>query len=123
MVTVQVEEEAVLFTVEGWHKLWAFRSELRIPRTHIKSARPDPDAAAKWAGLRAGGTYVPGLITAGTFYLDGLFDHKPTFFDVQHKERTVVVELSDESYARLIIEVADPAAVVALLNGLAAAPR
>jgi hypothetical protein len=122
MVTVQQHENTVVFTVEGWHKLWAFRSELRIPLAHIKSARPDPTAAAGWAGLRAGGTYVPGLITAGTFYLDGFFGHKPTFFDVQHKENTVVVELTDEQYARLIIEVEDPDAVAALLNGLAAAP-
>lgn len=119
MVTVQQHEDTVVFTVEGWHKLWAFRSELRIPSAHIRSARPDPTAAAHWAGLRAGGTYVPGLITAGTFYLDGFFDHKPTFFDVQHQQNTVVVELADEHYARLIIEVEDPAAVVDLLNGLA----
>ena len=123
MVSIQQEEDTVVFTVEGWHKLWAFRSELRIPRAHIKGARPDPEVAAHWAGLRAGGTYVPGLITAGTFYLDGFFDHKPTFFDVQHPENTVVVELADEHYARLIIEVEDPAAVVALLNGLANAPK
>jgi hypothetical protein len=123
MVSIQQQDDTVVFTVEGWHKLWAFRSELRIPRAHIKSARLDPTAAAHWAGLRAGGTYVPGLITAGTFYLDGLFDHKPTFFDVQHKEHTVVVELADEHYARLIIEVDDPTAVVARLNGLAAAPK
>jgi hypothetical protein len=123
MVTVQPEGDAVVFTVEGWHKLWAFRSELRIPRAHIISARPDPTAAAQWAGIRAGGTYVPGLITAGTFYLDGLFGHKPTFFDVQHKQNTVVIELADEHYARLIIEVENPDAVVAQLNELAAAPQ
>jgi len=122
MVRVQQDGDTVVFTVEGWHKLWAFRSELRIPGTHIRGARADAQAAAHWAGLRAGGTYVPGLITAGTFYLDGFFDHKPTFFDVQHQDNTIVVELADEQYARLIIEVADPAAVVALLNGLATAP-
>ena len=123
MVAVHQEDDFVIFTVEGWHKLWSFHSKLRIPRAHIKRARPDPTAAAQWAGLRAGGTYVPGLITAGTFYLDGLSDHKPTFFDVQHKANTVVVELADEQYARLIIEVADPAATVALLNELATAPQ
>ena len=118
MVTIQVEEATVIFTIEGWHKLWSFRSELRIPRAHIKSARPDSTIATHWAGLRAGGTYVPGLITAGTFYLDGFFDHKPTFFDVQHPENTVVVELADEQYARLVIEVENSAVVVAMLNGL-----
>ena len=123
MVSVQQDGDTVVFTVEGWHKLWAFRSELRIPRVHICGAQPDAQAAVHWAGLRAGGTYVPGLITAGTFYLDGLADHKPTFFDVQHPDNTIVVELADEQFARLIIEVADPAGTVALLHDLAAAPR
>jgi len=42
--------------------------------------------------------------------------------DVQHRENAIVVELADEHYNQLIIEVADPAAVVALLNELAAEP-
>lgn len=117
MVNVQQQADTVVFTVEGWHKLWAFRSELRIPRGHIKSARHDPTAAAHWMGIRAGGTYVPGLLTAGTFYLDGFFDHQPTFVDVRHRANTVVVELAHEEYSRLIIEVEDPAAVVNLLAG------
>lgn len=114
MVAVHSEGDTVIFTVEGWHKLWAFRSELRIPRANIKSARHDPEAARSWTGLRAVGTYVPGLITAGTFYLDGFLNRKPTFFDVQHQENTVVIELNKEHFARLIIEVEDPEAVIKL---------
>lgn len=41
--------------------------------------------------------------------------------DMQHRENAIVVDLADEKYNRLIIEVADPAAVVALLNNLATA--
>ena len=119
MVTIHQEADTIIFTVEGWHKLWAFRSELRIPRAHLKSARHDPAAARAW-GLRAPGTLVPGLIKAGTFYLDGFFDNKPSFFDVRRQQNTVVVELADERYARLVIEVADPARVVAELTALAA---
>ncbi|GAB3634558.1 hypothetical protein GCM10027422_01480 [Hymenobacter arcticus] len=120
MVIVHSEADTVLFTVEGWHKLWAFRSELRIPSAHIKSARHDPEAARAW-GFRAPGTHVPGLLKAGTFYLCNTADNKPTFMDVQHRENAIVVDLADEKYNQLIIEVADPAAVVTLLNGLAAA--
>lgn len=116
MVNVQQQEDTVVFTVEGWHKLWAFRSELRIPRVHITSARSDPAAAVQVRGIRAGGTSVPGLIQAGTFYLDGFFDNKPTFIDVRHPNNTVVIELTDEHYTRLIIEVENPATVVALLS-------
>ncbi|GAA4505353.1 hypothetical protein GCM10023172_33070 [Hymenobacter ginsengisoli] len=121
MVVVHSEGDTVVFTVEGWHKLWAFRSELRIPRANIKSARHDPEAAHTW-GFRAPGTHIPGLLKAGTFYLVGSVDNKPAFLDVQHQENTVVVELTDEHFARLIIEVENPDAVVAQLNELAAAP-
>jgi hypothetical protein len=115
MVAVHQHGDTVLFTIEGWHKLWSFRSELRIPRANIKNARHDPAAAHAW-GFRAPGTHIPGLLKAGTFYLVDSLDSKPTFMDVQHRENAIVVELVDEQYARLIIEVADPAAVVALLT-------
>lgn len=62
------------------------------------------------------GTYVPGLLKAGTFYLADALADKPTLRDVQHREQVVVVALVDERYHQLIIEVADPAAVVALLS-------
>jgi hypothetical protein len=106
MVAVHQEGNTVFFTIEGWHKLWSFRSELRIPRANITSARHDPEAARTW-GFRAPGTHIPGLLKAGTFYL------------VDSLENAIVVELADEQFARLIIEVADPAATVALLNGRA----
>ena len=115
MVHVQEQGDLVVFTVEGWHKLWALRSELRIPRAHILGARQDPEASKAW-GIRALGTAVPGLLKAGTFYFDNTGDNKPTFLDVQHRENTVVIDLADEEYNRLIIEVADPVAVVALFS-------
>ncbi|WP_151088799.1 hypothetical protein [Hymenobacter baengnokdamensis] len=116
MVAVHLQDDSVVFTVEGWHKLWSFRSELRVPRSHIKGVRRDPAATAHLAGIRAAGTYVPGLITAGTFFLDNMPDHKPTFLDVQHPDNTLVVDLEAEEFNRLIIEVADPGAVIALLG-------
>jgi len=121
MVAVQLEGDTVVFTVEGWHKLWALRSELRIPMAHLKSARHDPEAA-RALGFRAPGTHVPGLLKAGTFYLFDATDNKPTFMDVQRRENAIVVELADDKFNRLIIEVADPTAVVTLLNGLVSSP-
>ncbi|TVT39350.1 hypothetical protein FNT36_16985 [Hymenobacter setariae] len=118
MVHIQEQGDTVVFTVEGWHKLWALRSELRIPRANILGARRDPEASKEW-GIRALGTSVPGILKAGTFYFDSTGDNKPTFLDVQHRENTVVIDLQDEEYNRLIIEVADPAAVVALFSPVA----
>ncbi|MDO7886940.1 hypothetical protein [Hymenobacter cheonanensis] len=121
MVKIEQQDDTVVFVVEGWHKLWALRSELRIPQVHIKGARRDAWASHA-RGLRMPGTHIPGFLKAGTFYLDGFFDHKPSFIDVQHDENTIVVDLADEQFNRLIIEVEDPDEAVTLLNGLAAEP-
>jgi roadblock/LC7 domain-containing protein len=63
------------------------------------------------------GTNIPGVLTAGTFYQDG----KRVFWDGHNPENTVVIELRDERYNELIVEVADPQAAAELVK--AALPR
>ena len=113
MVDVRIEGDTVVFDVRGLHQLWAFKGRLDIPRAQVRSARHDPSVVKGWKGWRAPGTSVPGLITAGTFHLDG----DRIFWDVSKPENAVVVELSDHSYRQLVIEVEDPDAVVSMLNG------
>ena len=115
MVTVSFDHDDVVFSVQGLHKVWAFKSSLTIPRSHISGVRIDADIANNLSGFRALGTAVPWLIKAGTFYLNGTPGLKPTFVDVVHADHVVVIDLHDEEYQQLIIEVADPAAVLALL--------
>ncbi len=113
MVNVVVEGDRVRFEVEGWDKLWAVKSQLEIPLTHIQSARVDPEPARGWwHGVRVPGTQIPGLLTAGSFYQSGGF----VFYDVHDPERTIVVELDHEHYQRLVIEVESPADVVDTLR-------
>ena len=112
MIQVGREGDKIVFEVLGLHKLWALKSRLEIPAAHIRGARRYPGAVKGWKGWRAPGTYVPGLITAGTFYLKG----QRLFWDVRDAENTVVVELDDEKYLQLIVEVEDPDAVVKLLT-------
>jgi hypothetical protein len=58
------------------------------------------------------GTNIPGVITAGTFYQDG----KRVFWDVHNPDNTIVIELEDERYAELIVEVVNPNAAVELIK-------
>lgn len=112
MVALFIEDGVATFEVQGADKLWALRSRLAIPLAHIRGARTDTEVAhGWWHGFRAPGTQIPGIITAGTFYQHG----KRIFWDVHDPDNTVVVELADERYDELIIEVADPAVTVALL--------
>ena len=117
MVDISVHGGLATFEVEGADKLWSLRSRLEIPLAHIRGVRADPEAARGWwHGFRMPGTQLPGVITAGTFYQHG----KRVFWDVHHPEYTIIVELADERYDELIIEVADPEAAVALLNSATA---
>ena len=50
--------------------------------------------------------------SASTFVYHG----ELVFWDMRHPEQTVVVSLEHERYKKLIVEVADPHATVALLN-------
>ncbi|MBD2770141.1 hypothetical protein IC235_19820 [Hymenobacter sp. BT664] len=115
MVEVTIHQDTAVFTVRGLHRVLAFKSELTIPRAHIAEVRHDPEAAQRLEGLRAGGTHWPGVVTAGTFYLDYQGSHKPSFTDLANPDNLVVIKLRDEDYHQLIIEVDDPVAVVALL--------
>jgi hypothetical protein len=63
------------------------------------------------------GTNIPGVLTAGTFYQDG----RRVFWDVHNPDNTVVIELRDERYNELIVEVADPQTAVEMVKG--ALPR
>src|SRR5512141_708467 len=101
MVTVSIDGDRIRFEVESWDKFWALRSHLEIPLAHVKSVRVDPDAARGWwHGLKLMGSYVPGLLTAGTFYQrDGI-----VFFDVHDPDKTIVLDLDHEVYNRLVIE-------------------
>jgi hypothetical protein len=112
MIQVTRDGDTILFDVKGLHKLWALKSRLEIPRLNIRGAHRDAAAVRGWKGWRVPGTYVPGLITAGTFYLEG----KRIFWDVSDPDKAVVVDLEDERYDRLVIEVEDPDAVINLLT-------
>lgn len=113
MVDLSVAEGKLTLHVRGADKLWAFRSSLEIPLVHIAGVRTDPAPARGWYhGIRMPGTNVPGVITAGTFYQDG----KRVFWDVHHPEKTIVIDLHDEHFNELIVEVADPEAAVKLIQ-------
>jgi hypothetical protein len=113
VVDVAIDRDRAVFTVEGLHKLWSFRSEIAIPLAHIIGVEVDPDQVGRWwHGIKVIGTDVPGFFAAGTFYYHG----ELVFWDVRDPARTVIVSLEHERYKKLIIEVSDVAGTVARLR-------
>jgi hypothetical protein len=112
MAKVRIDNDTVVVDMEGMDKLWALRSSLTIPLANVRGATADPGMVGEPKGIRTGGTNLPGVIRAGSFRVDG----ERVFWDVRDAAKAVVVELSDEHYARLVIEVDDPRATVDLIE-------
>ncbi len=113
MVDLSIASGNLELHVRGADKLWALKSSLEIPLQHIAGIRADPTVALGWwHGIRMPGTNIPGVLTAGTFYQHG----KRVFWDVHNPENTVVIELRDERYDELIVEVGDPQLTVERLR-------
>ncbi len=113
MVDLSVKDNKLILHVQGLDELWAFKGRLEIPLIHIARVRADPEVAhAWWHGLRMPGTNIPGVLTAGTFYQDG----NRVFWDVHHPDKTIVIDLRNEKYQQLIVEVADPETAVRSLS-------
>jgi hypothetical protein len=110
MVTIKKEGDNFIFEIQGLHKLWALKSQLSIPAAHIIKAYPNTDKLSGFFGLRMPGTHIPGIITAGTYWVD----EGSIFCDVSNTEKSIVVELKDEHSKRLIIEVEDPEKAILL---------
>jgi hypothetical protein len=106
MTKVSVTEGKLAIDVQGLHKLWSFKSRLEIPLEHVRQVRTAADERV--AGIRYPGTQLPGILTAGTFYQQG----KKVFWDVHDYTRAIAIDLRDDSFSTLIIEVADPAATI-----------
>jgi hypothetical protein len=113
MAHVSIVGDELIVEIEGLDKLWAMRSRLTIPLANVRGATADSGIGRSPKGFRAPGTHWPGVITAGTFYLDG----ERVFWDVHDPAKAVVIELADQRYSRLVIEVDDPRTTVALVEG------
>ncbi|GHH63399.1 hypothetical protein ACFXKJ_13660 [Kitasatospora indigofera] len=112
MARVSVTDGTLVVEVEGIDKLWALKSRLEIPLANVRGATIDPGMAQESRGIKLLGTHMPGLITAGTFRSHG----DRVFWDVKNPAGAIVIELADENYTRLILEVADPRATVRLIE-------
>ena len=109
MAEIELTADTLLVHVKGADRMFALKSELAIPLEHVLGAAKDEEEARRWYhGVRAPGTSLPGVITAGTFYQHG----DRVLWDVHHPECAIALSLRDESYAKLVVEVEDPDATI-----------
>jgi hypothetical protein len=119
MAEIELTPQTLIVHITGADRLWALKSRLEIPLAHVTGAHPATDDARAWMhGIRVGGTHVPGVLSAGRFYQHGDL----VFWDVHDPDKAIAIGLADERYARLVVEVADPAATLDALTRAIQAP-
>ena len=111
MAEIEVSEGTLIIHLRGWKAVWALRRRVEVPLTGVRGARVGPAAARAPRGLRAPGTYLPRVITAGTFWRKSGRD----FWSVRDSVKAVVAELAGTSFSRLIAQVDDPPGTVAAI--------
>jgi hypothetical protein len=112
MARVRVEGDRLVVELEGMHRLWALKRRVTVALAHVRGATVDPGIVHESKGRRGPGLGIPGGAAVGTFRRGGGKD----FWDVGRGTRAVVVQLADDEWDRLVVEVDDPRAVVDLVN-------
>jgi hypothetical protein len=118
---IDIKSASLCVSLRGLDIVWATRRRLVVPLEHVKGARIDPDIARRGPWLGAGRTdaLLDYTVAAGPMLVHG----RREFWDVHHPERAVVIDLEDEPFQRLVIEVRDPDGVVAAVNAAVAVAR
>lgn len=102
---IDFEDEALVVHLDGTTALTTLTREVRVPYTAIGSASAgltDPPGAL---ALKVGLSTPPfGKTQRGRFREHGRW----SFFDVNDRERAVVLDLTGHKYRRLVLTVDDP---------------
>ena len=106
MVEVMVSPGQVRLELTGWDILWSLKRNLTFPIAGVRNVYADPTATQP-NGFRMPGTGLPGVIHAGTY-----IGETREFWCIHFTGRSVVFELEDLPYTRVVIDVRDPEAVV-----------
>ncbi len=118
MTTIELTDTELIVHVQGLDMVLSFKSEIRVPLSHVEGVAPASEEAAAQKGLRVPGISIPGL-TAGTFYgPDGR-----AFWDVHDPANAIVIYLQHDTFTKLIVEVANPDAAIRDITRAVATPR
>jgi len=116
MTKVEIIGDKLLLTVQGIDVVLAFKKHLEVPLAHVSGVElgiTEEAQAELDRSIRLPGAYMPGIAIAGRFYREGRW----LFWNIRKGERAITIALDHEDYVSLVVEVEDPAEVVAAIRG------
>ena len=115
MATVSVVGDDLVVEVTGFDRFCALNKRgITVPLEHVVTVGEGVQMGRPlMPGLPWLANSFPGLFTVGSYRRQG----KWTFWVVHDPKQAVLITLRDEHYSQLVIEVDDPQATIALVNG------
>lgn len=104
-------DDRLLVRPVGFMRFWALSNGIDVPLTAVTDVGV-ADRKAVRIGFRAPGTYLPGVMTAGTYRSHGEKD----LWLVGRTTRVVVITLHGERFTNVVAQVEDPEAAVEALR-------
>lgn len=96
-----LEESELVIRLRPLEKLTAFRSsDIRAPRSSVRGAELSLPPST-WKQLRIAGTYLPGVIKAGSFLTESGWEF--WYVTREGRDHPVQISLTDHRYARLVL--------------------
>ena len=118
-VTTQVTHDELIITLTGIDAMWALKRKLVVSRSTITSAKVlDRKEAIRLLKLRLWGSYLPGVVCAGTFLVSkkvGLPQGSRAFMSVYRAKQVLVVTTSSK-LALIGVETPQPEAFAVALS-------
>jgi hypothetical protein len=101
---LHLETRQLTIDLEWYEQLWAVTldRQLHIPLDRIERVTTT-EPQSNWSEVRAPGTFLPGVIKAGTYYTK----RGKEFWYVTTDRDYLTLELRDEPYRRIVINLPD----------------
>lgn len=112
-MNLSVSDNVLQIELEWYEQIWAVKLDktIEIPLIHIEQATAD-EPLSSWKELRAPGTFLPGVIKAGTYYTS----RGREFWYVTSDKNYLTLELRDEPYRRIVLTLDHSVAWVERIN-------
>ncbi|EEU20737.1 MULTISPECIES: PH domain-containing protein [Lactobacillus] len=110
---LSIENNNLIVEPQGLDKLWSLKNKLVIPLKHIAGATLDNTILFDKKGLRSPGTAALGYY-AGSFHLN----NEINFYNARKGSDIIVIQLKEEHYNRLILEIDNPRQWIDKLNNI-----
>ncbi len=103
MAKVEIKNDKLRVKLSPFEKIRALRNSFELDFAQVRGVTDDVNYIKSGLGFRAPGTEFPGVVAEGTFYKNGV--KKLVLW--RRGQETVVLELQNSKWDRLVIGCAD----------------